>query len=99
MILGEGKKEESCCNKTQGMQKKFYVNEKKSKVMFLCPNCHEFVDNGNFCSVCRTKMVKICDCWILHTSYDCGKNSCPESGNAVGRFIREYHRQRNLPTH
>ena len=63
-----------------------------------CPHCNSFVKTGNFCNECRGKIVKTCDCWILHVPYDCGKSRCPKGGKARADFIMEYYKK-NSPTH
>lgn len=43
----------------------------------VCPHCGHTVLEGNFCSDCAGKLVKDCDCWVLHRKFNCGLEKCP----------------------
>lgn len=54
-----------------------------------CPNCHVMVRVGNFCECCQTKLVTICDCWILRKPYNCGRNKCPAISELMIEIAKE----------
>lgn len=43
----------------------------------VCPHCGHTVLAGNFCTDCVGKLVKECDCWVLHRKFNCGLEKCP----------------------
>lgn len=43
----------------------------------VCPHCGHTVSAGNFCTDCAGKLVKECDCWVLHRKFNCGLEKCP----------------------
>lgn len=43
----------------------------------FCPHCKAVVPRGNFCSLCKGKLVIVCDCWKTGGKYNCGLLSCP----------------------
>lgn len=47
--------------------------------MLKCPSCgEEHNDEANFCRNCATKLRKVCNCWVLDKSFDCGfDDGCP----------------------
>lgn len=47
------------------------------KNMTTCPHCGKVVKKGNFCSYCAGKLIKECDCWVLHRKFNCGLAKCP----------------------
>ena len=49
----------------------------KVKKITVCPHCGRTGLAGNFCSECAGKLVKECDCWVLHTKFNCGLEKCP----------------------
>lgn len=49
----------------------------QDKKMTTCPHCGKVVKKGNFCSYCAGKLIKECDCWVLHRKFNCGLAKCP----------------------
>lgn len=49
----------------------------EAKKITVCPHCGRTGLAGNFCSECAGKLVKECDCWVLHRKFNCGLEKCP----------------------
>ena len=49
----------------------------EAKKITVCPHCGRTGLAGNFCSGCAGKLVKECDCWVLHRKFNCGLEKCP----------------------
>lgn len=49
----------------------------ETKKITVCPHCGRTGLAGNFCSGCAGKLVKECDCWVLHRKFNCGLEKCP----------------------
>ncbi|SFM40572.1 hypothetical protein, partial [Pelosinus propionicus] len=42
----------------------------------ICPHCKAAVPQGNFCSLCKAKLVTVCDCWKTGGKFNCGLPNC-----------------------
>ena len=49
----------------------------EAKKITVCPHCGRTVLAGQFCNECAGKLVKECDCWVLHRKFNCGLEKCP----------------------
>ena len=49
----------------------------ETKKITVCPHCGRTGLAGNFCSGCAGKLVKECDCLVLHRKFNCGLEKCP----------------------
>jgi len=72
----------------------------------VCPHCKTAVPRGNFCSLCKAKLVTVCDCWKTGGKFNCGLPNCstdslPFLSNNYGRpsspegIIQQGFRNRN----
>ena len=58
----------------------------KEKAATVASCCEQSKGTGNFCKICGTKIVTVCECWRLNRRFNCGFDQCPSMVTLMDKF-------------